>query len=225
MSNLTDIEADILALPAADRERLLERLTRLASDVREAAPAYRFESDGPHVSVEEYLRLEEVSVFKHEYIGGALYAMSGVSEAHQLIAGNLFAALHNHLRGGPCRTYIADFKLRLQTSSDDVFYYPDVMVACQREGVEKHYLRYPTLIVEVLSPSTAAIDRREKRINYAQIPTVEEYVIASQEAQDLLCHRRAASWIPERVAGPQASLELRSIGLTLPLAAIYERVF
>ncbi len=225
MSNLDEIEAEILALPSTERRDLIERLCHLATEVGESAPAYRFDTGTPVLSVEEYLRLEEVSQIKHEYIGGALYAMSGVSESHQLIAGNLFAAFHNHLRSGPCRPYMADFKLRLQMSNEDVFYYPDVMVACRREGVEKFFLRFPALIVEVLSPSTAAIDRREKRINYAQISSVEEYVIASQEARELLCHRRASNWVPERVSGPEASLELRSIGLTLPLADIYERVF
>jgi Uma2 family endonuclease len=117
------------------------------------------------------------------------------------------------------------FKLRLEIGRNDVFYYPDVMVACQREGVEQYFLRYPVLIVEVLSRSTAAIDRREKRINYTQIPTVEEYVIASQEELELLCHRRMANWVPERIAGTAATLDLRSIDLALPLTEIYDRVF
>jgi Uma2 family endonuclease len=98
------------------------------------------------------------------------------------------------------------------------------MVACRRDGVEQYSLRYPTVIVEVLSRSTAAIDRREKRINYTQIPSLEEYVIASQEEPELLCHRRAANWVPERIAGPAAALDLRSIDLALPLAEIYARV-
>lgn len=225
MSTLRDIEAEIRALPSADRDKLLARLHHLATEVRESARAERLDPDGPLLSVEEYLRLEEQSPIRHEYIGGILHAMSGVSEAHQLIAGNLFAAFHGHLRSGPCRTYMADFKLRLQIGRSDLFYYPDVMVACQREGVEQYFLRYPVLIVEVLSRSTAAIDRREKRINYTQIPTLEEYVIASQEEPELLCHRRAASWVPERITGPAATLELRSIDLALPLTEIYDRVF
>lgn len=225
MRTLHDIEADILALPSADRARLLERLHHLATEVRESVPAYRpDDSDSPLLSVEEYLRREEHSQFRHEYVAGILYAMSGASEAHELIAGNLFAAFHAHLRSGPCRTYMEGFKLRLQIGHDDLFYYPDVMVGCQREGVEQYFLRYPTLIVEVLSRSTAAIDRREKRINYTQIPTVEEYVIASQEEPELLCHRRAANWVPERIAGPAATLDLRSIDLALPLTEIYDRV-
>ena len=69
---------------------------------------------------------------------------------------------------------MADFKVRLEINREDIFYYPDVMVACQLVGVEQYYLRYPTLLVEVLSPSTENIDRREKLLNYPQISTVEE---------------------------------------------------
>ncbi len=177
------------------------------------------------LSVEDYLRYEEGSEIRHEYVNGVLYAMSGVSESHHLIAGNLFAVLHAHLRGGPCRTYMSDFKFRLQIDQDDLFYYPDVMVACEREGVEKYFLRYPKLIVEVLSPSTASIDRREKRIHYARIRTVEEYVIASQDDPETLYHCRADGWAPKRLSGTSAALELHSVGLVLSFAEIYDRVF
>lgn len=225
MSRLDDLEAGILALSSDDRAILIERLSLLANEVRESARSWELDAGGPILSVEEYLRLEEHTQTRHEYIGGLVHAMSGASEAHQLIAGNIFAAFHAHLRAGPCRTFVADFKLRLQIGHDDVFYYPDVMVACRRDGVEKYYLRYPTVLVEVLSPSTAAIDRREKRLNYAQISTLEEYVIASQEQAEILCHRRDANWLPDRISGLEATLELRSIALALPLSRVYERVF
>lgn len=223
METLRDIEAAVRQLSPADRAKLVELLGDLPSGVRESAPAYQTEQTP--LSVEDYLRYEEGSEVRHEYVNGVLYAMSGVSEPHHLIGGNLFAALHAHLRGGPCRTYISDFKLRLQFEQEDLFYYPDVMIACEREGVEKYYLRYPKLIVEVLSPSTASIDRREKRIHYARIRTMEEYVIASQDDYEILYHCRTDRWTPQRLSGPSAALELRSIGLTLPFAEIYDRVF
>jgi Uma2 family endonuclease len=222
METLRDIEAAVRRLSVGDRARLMERLGDLPTEVREPAPAYQTEQTP--LSVEDYLRYEEGSEVRHEYVSGILYAMSGVSEPHHLIAGNLFAALHAHLHGGPCRTYMSDFKLRLQIDQEDLFYYPDLMVACEREGVQKYYLRYPKLIVEVLSPSTASIDRREKRIHYAQIRTMEEYVIASQEDYQVFYHCKAERWAPRRLAGPGAVLELRSIGLTLPLAEVYDRV-
>jgi Uma2 family endonuclease len=176
------------------------------------------------LSVEDYLRHEADGAVRHEYIGGRVHAMAGTSEAHNLIAGNLFAAFHGHLRGGPCKAYMADFKVRLEINREDIFYYPDVMVACQRVGVEQYYLRYPTLLVEVLSPSTESIDRREKLLNYPQISTVEEYAIVAQETREVTLHRRAEDWVPRVITAAEAPVEFRSIKLMLPLARIYEGV-
>jgi Uma2 family endonuclease len=174
------------------------------------------------LSVEDYLLHEADGAVRHEYIGGRIHAMAGTSEAHNLIAVNLVSAFHAHLRGGPCKAYMADFKVRLEINREDIFYYPDVMVACQRVGVEQYYLRYPTLLVEVLSPSTENIDRREKLLNYPQISTVEEYVLVAQETREVTVHRRAEDWVPRVVTGPESPVEFRSIKLSLPLARIYE---
>jgi Uma2 family endonuclease len=178
----------------------------------------------PLLSIDDYLRTEADGTVRHEYIGGRTYAMAGGSERHNLIAGNLFAAFHAHLRGGSCKAYMADFIVRLEINREDVFYYPDVMVACQRVGVEPYYLRYPTLLVEVLSPSTEAIDRREKLLNYPQIPTVEEYVLVVQDSWDVTIQRRAEHWVPQLVATREATAEFRSIALSVPIAQVYEGV-
>ena len=176
-----------------------------------------------HLSVEDYLKLEEDGDIRHEYVDGAVYAMSGVSEAHNAITGDILAALLTHLRGTPCTPYFADFKVRLEVNHKDLFYYPDVMVACGREGVETHYLRYPKLVIEVLSPSTEKTDRREKLLNYTQIRTLEEYVLVSQYAREVTLHRRSEAWLPQLVRGHSA-LDLMSVNLSLPLSRIYERV-
>ena len=176
------------------------------------------------VSVEDYLRHEADGVVRHEYIGGRIHAMAGTSEAHNTISVNLVSAFHAHIRGGPCKAYMADFKVRMEINREDIFYYPDVMVACQRVGVEQYYLRYPTLIVEVLSPSTEAIDRREKFLNYPQISTLEEYALIAQDAREITIHRRAEDWQPRVVTALETGVEFRSIKLTLPLSRIYEGV-
>jgi Uma2 family endonuclease len=119
---------------------------------------------------------------------------------------------------------MVDFKVRLEINREDIFYYPDVMVACQRIGVELYYLRYPTLLVEVLSPSTENIDRREKLLNYPQISTVEEYALVAQDSREVTVHRRAEDWAPKILTGADAVAEFRSIKLSLPLARIYEGV-
>ncbi len=176
------------------------------------------------MSIAEYLAAEERGSVRHEYINGVLHAMAGASERNNLIAVNVVSALHAHLRGGPCKAYMADFKVRLEINREDIFYYPDVMVACQRVGVERNFLRYPTLIVEVLSPTTEAIDRREKLLNYAQIPTMEEYALISQDTHEVTLHHRADNWMPRYLSGLESTANFRSVKLDLPLSSIYEGV-
>jgi Uma2 family endonuclease len=176
------------------------------------------------LSVEEYLKSEAAGQIRHEFIGGRIHAMAGTSERHNLIAMNVGNAFFNHLRGGPCRTYMADFKVRMEIHREDILYYPDVMVACVRDGVEKYFLRYPKLIVEILSESTEAIDRREKLLNYPTIPTLSEYVLIAQDSREITLHRRDEQWRPILLTAPDAPVEFRSIKLTVPLAQIYEGV-
>lgn len=177
-----------------------------------------------HLSVEDYLKFEADGQVRHEYIGGRVHAMAGTSEQHNLLSVNLVRLFATHLRNGPGKTYMADFKVRLEINREDILYYPDVMVACMRDGVEKYYLRYPKLLVEVLSDSTEAIDRREKLINYPQIPTLEEYVLVAQDRPEVTLHRRGDGWKPVVVNVSEATFEFRSIKLSVTLAEIYEGV-
>jgi Uma2 family endonuclease len=176
------------------------------------------------MSVADYLALEEKSQVKHELIGGEIHAMSGASRAHNAIAGNIFAALRTGLRGGPCRVFIADVKVRLEVARDVIFYYPDVVVACHDEDGETHYTRKPTLVVEVLSPTTEATDRREKHANYRYAPTLEEYVLVAQDRREVTLYRRATDWQAEIFTAPDATIEFRSVKLSMLLAEIYESV-
>jgi Uma2 family endonuclease len=176
------------------------------------------------LAVEDYLRAEAGSQVRHEYIGGRVHAMSGTSMRHNVIALNLAAIFRAHLRGGPCQTFMNDVKVRLAVNREDIFYYPDVMVACGEVQLESHYLRDPTLIVEVLSPSTENIDRREKLINYTSIPSLDEYVFVAQDTREITLHRRAEQWRPVLVSAAEAVVEFRSIKLAVPLVQIYEGV-
>ena len=177
------------------------------------------------MSVEDYLVFEESSTVRHEYIGGEIHAMAGESVSHNTIAGNIFAKLRNQLRGGPCRVFMENVKLRLEAAREDVFYYPDVVVSCHPTGIERLFVRLPTLVVEVSSPSTENTDRREKKMSYQQIPTVEEYVIVAQDRREVTIFRRATDWVAETFSAPEASLEFRSVKQSMPLAEIYEDVF
>jgi Uma2 family endonuclease len=167
--------------------------------------------------------LEESNQLRHEYINGVIYAMTGASVAHNLITTELTFVIKNHLRGGPCRAFSETLKLHLKFGADEMFYYPDVMVACDREGWGKDFIHNPILVVEVLSPSTQRIDLQEKALSCRRLASVEEYVVVAQNEPKITVHRRAENWVPQSCVGSDSVAEFRSIGLSFPLAEVYER--
>ncbi len=176
------------------------------------------------MSVEDYLAFEESSAVRHEYIAGEIHAMAGESVAHNTIVGNIFAQFRSKLRGGSCRVFVENVKLRLQAAREEIFYYPDVVVSCHPTGIERLFVRLPTIVVEVLSPSTENVDRREKKMSYQQIPTLDEYVIVAQERREVTIFRRAGGWVAETFTAPEAVVEFRSVKQSMTLAEIYEDV-
>jgi Uma2 family endonuclease len=109
------------------------------------------------ISIDDYLEGELVSDIKYEYVNGEVFAMAGAKRAHNLIAGNIFATLHVHLRGMPCQVFNSNMKVGILNSTEDIFYYPDVHVSCEKH-CDDHYNTEPKLIVEVLSDSTERKD-------------------------------------------------------------------
>ncbi len=152
------------------------------------------ESAEPHKppTVEEYLALEETATVKHEYVAGMIYAPAGGTSRHNAISSNVLAALWNAARGGPCRVYGSDMRLR---AGEDVFYYPDVMVVCgdDEAGESSLHQHAPCLIVEVTSPSTESIDRREKALIYRGLPSLRAYLIVDQNRRWVERHWRDES--------------------------------
>lgn len=175
------------------------------------------------ISVKEYLEGEEISDIKYEYFDGEVYAMAGTSQNHNRIARNIVNALSSHLQDSPCEPYIENIKVR---AGEDVFYYPDVLVTCEGEFKNKYFCEEPVLIVEVISPSTEQIDRREKLHAYQQMPSVIEYVIIEQEKIWVEIHRRQTngSWITYFYSRNDTEFMLESVGLTLQLSEVYHRV-
>jgi Uma2 family endonuclease len=142
-----------------------------------------------YVSPEDYLAAEADSPIKHEYRDGHIYAMAGGTDAHNQIAGNLYALLRSHLRGSGCRTYFADVKAHIEALNR--FYYPDVMVTCdERDNALSLYKQHPCLIVEVLSESTEAFDRGNKFADYRHLESLQEYVLISQTGPQVEVFRR-----------------------------------
>lgn len=169
-----------------------------------------------------FLAWEAEQAEKHEFRAGEIFAMGGASDRHVTIAGNVFATLREQLRGGPCRTYIADMKLRVETA--DAFYYPDVMVTCNpADGERSQHKGAPSLVVEVLSPSTEAFDRGAKFADYRQLPSLREYLLIEPVRGGLELFRRDAGdhWVLHAF-GPTETVELTSIGAQLPGERVFE---
>jgi Uma2 family endonuclease len=206
-----------------DLEVWIREIADADQGVSEPRSAYATAPTG-YLSVDEFLKFEEASTIKHEYIGGELFAMTGATKRHNVITLNVATALHGHLRGGPCRAYVESVKVRFTVRRTEILYYPDVSVTCGPQDLGEVFLTDPGLIVEVLSPSTARIDRHEKALNYREIQTLEEYVLVSQDKFEVTVFRRSEDWRPQVMTVAGESAELSSIELTLPLDRIYEGV-
>lgn len=173
---------------------------------------------------ESYLIWEAIQPEKHEFVRGEVFAMIGARRVHVTVSGNLFAAFRQHLRGGPCRAYMADMKLRVEAV--DAVFYPDVMVSCdRRDHAADLVLRHPSLVVEVLPESTAGYDRGDKFAAYRMLESLQEYVVVDIEARRVECFRRNAEnhWVLYDYAGADIA-EFASIDLRLSVADVFEDV-
>jgi Uma2 family endonuclease len=179
----------------------------------------------PFFDAQAYLAWEAEQSTKHEYHDGEVFAMAGASDAHVTVAGNVYMALRNHLRGSPCSVFISDMKLRVE--EDNAFFYPDVFVTCaESDRGQSHSKSAPVLVVEVLSPATSAYDRGAKFAAYRKLPTLREYALIDPERLSLDLFRREGDskrWVlhPIEAGG---HVEWASVGLQVPLEALYEDV-
>lgn len=176
-----------------------------------------------YISREYYLEGEKVSPIKHEYRRGQVYAMVGARKPHIIINSNLIVMLGNHLNNSPCLVLTSDIKVRLEEA--DCYYYPDVAVTCdERDTNTDDFILYPTLIIEVLSPSTAAFDRGEKFADYQTSPSLREYVLINQSQMSVECFRLSdESWVSQ-VYGVGEEVNFDSIDFSCNIATIYRKV-
>ena len=176
------------------------------------------------ISPEDYIAGELLSEVRHEYFAGEIVAMAGASLAHNRIAGDIFTELNVHLRGKRGEAFINDMKAHIHKKNDDWFYYPDVMVNCDPAGQHSYFCDTPSVIVEVLSPATERIDRREKRMAYEMIETLHSYILVSQERREVTIYRRCEDgWATERLPEDGAELRIPEVEFTMSLDAIYAR--
>ncbi|MCC7278822.1 MAG: Uma2 family endonuclease [Chromatiaceae bacterium] len=175
------------------------------------------------ISADDYLAGEIHSPIRHEYVAGEVFAMAGATEEHATIALNFAALLRNQVRGGPCRVYIADMKLRVAAAV--AFFYPDVFVTCDpRDATEPLAKRHPSLICEVLSESTEAYDRGGKFAAYRTLESLKEYLLIDSRRRAVEVFRRQpGGWLLSPVP-PDGALELKCLDFRCAVDALYEDV-
>lgn len=179
-----------------------------------------------YISRVDYLQGELASEIRHEYIAGHVYAMSGGTLNHQRIAGNFLRMSGNQLAGKSCFPTGSDFKLHVDLGEgDEAFYYPDGMIICQPVAGDALFTDAPSVILEVLSPSTRRNDEVQKFRDYLTIPTLQTYILAETDAPYLTIYRRDTSGFRQEViTGPEAMLNLTEVGISFSLTELYEGV-
>jgi len=191
-------------------------------EIREPAVAYGYKK----WTVDEYLEMENVAIDKHEYYQGEIFDMSGTKLQHVIVTDNFKNNLFNQLKGKPCQPYGND--LRIHIEKNTLFTYPDISVFCgeveTRNDDEMNALN-PTVIVEVLSPSTKSYDRGEKFKLYRDIDTLKEYILVDPLTVNIEAYHINASgnWELKEYKNIKESLYMPSIQVSVPLKDIYER--
>jgi Uma2 family endonuclease len=180
-------------------------------------------------SPEEYLALERNAEYKSEYVNGRIFAMTGASREHNLIAGNVFGDLRSQLRGRPCEVYVSDMRVKVHPTG--MYTYPDVAAVCggpRFEDEQLDTLVNPARTIEILSPSTEAYDRGERFAHYRRLESLKEYVLVAQDKVRVELFARYGSagqqWVLTEISDLGGVLQLASIGCDIAIRDIYDRV-
>src|SRR6185312_1617591 len=192
-------------------------------EVHEPAVAYNKQK----ISIEEYLEMENASIEKHEYYKGEIFAMSGAKVAHVIISDNILSVLKQKLKGKSCKPYGSD--LRIHIEANTLFTYPDISIVCGEIitlNNDDWNVLNPTVIIEVLSPSTKNYDRGEKFKLYRDIPTLKEYILADSESIHIEVFRLNENnhWELEEYNSIENVLFIKAIDEKIAISEIYEDV-
>jgi len=176
---------------------------------------------------DEYLALERQAEYKSEYFNGEIFAMTGASRRHNLVAANVLAALHTQLRKRPCEIYPSD--MRVKVSATGLYTYPDVVIVCGEPSFDdkrKDTLVNPTALVEVLSKSTASYDRGEKFEHYRKLTSLADYLVIAQNKYHVEHYTRQPDnqWLLAETDDIGQTIQIPSIECTLALVDIYDKV-
>jgi len=176
------------------------------------------------MTTEEFIAWEDHQPDKHEFVAGEVFAMGGARRIHVAVTLNVAAKLKEHLRGGPCRAFMADMKLEVKTA--EAVFYPDVLVTCHPDDLKADLaMRHPKVIIEVLSESTAAYDRGDKFAAYRQLESLQEYALIDPDARRVEVFRRIESgdWLL-MASESDKGLILKSLDFAAGLEAVFEDI-
>jgi Uma2 family endonuclease len=176
------------------------------------------------LTIKDYLEWENNASEKHEYYQGEVFAMSGAKMVHNKISVNLLVALGTRLKGSSCRPFNSDQRIHIPRNT--LFTYPDISIVCGRADTlddDQWNVLNPSILIEVLSPSTKNYDRGEKFQLYKDIPSLKEYILVSSEKMSVEVFRlQGGAWESHEYSDPLGGIRVRSLRLSIPLAEIYE---
>ncbi|MCF8245484.1 MAG: Uma2 family endonuclease [Saprospiraceae bacterium] len=175
------------------------------------------------MSVKAYLAFEEQADVRHEYVDGDLISMPGTTDTHNTICGNIYIALRSLLKNTSCRVFMENVKVQITDKKH--YTYPDIFVTCdERDNADSYIKKYPSVIIEVASPSTKVYDKTDKFLEYRKIASLRHYLIVDTEKEIVECYssKDGKEWTAEFYTSKNEAVSLDSIGKSLSLAAIYE---
>lgn len=176
------------------------------------------------MTAEDFIDWENQQPDKHEFVAGEVFAMGGARRVHVAVTLNIATKLKEHLRGSPCRAFVADMKVEVQTA--EAVFYPDVLVTCHPDDLKADLaMAHPKVIIEVLSDSTAAYDRGAKFAMYRQLESLEEYALIDPDTRRVEVFRRQDSgdWLL-MASESERGLILRSLDFAAPLDVVFEDI-
>ncbi len=190
-------------------------------EVKEPAIAYGKQK----ISIAEYLEMENASLEKHEYYQGEVFAMSGAKTPHNIVARNMLVALAQRLKGKSCQPFGSDMRIHIEANT--LFTYPDISIICGdiiTLNNDDYNVLNPSVLIEVLSPSTKNYDRGEKFKLYRDIPTLKEYILIDSLSVNIEVFRLNGRnhWELEEYRQVAAELNIQTVKFALPVAEIYD---
>ena len=194
----------------------------LNMEIKEPAHAY----NKKFYSIEEYLQMENAAVEKHEYYKGEIFAMSGAGNRHNIISINIIVSLGNSLKGKSCQPFGSD--MRIHIPQNTLFTYPDISVICGdiiNADEDENTATNPTVIIEILSPSTRNYDRGMKFMLYRAIPTLKEYILIEAESihVEQFAINKEGLWQLKEFSNLEDQIILESLDVKLLLTDVYDR--